>query len=63
MSMKTHRPLHLGLGTGTVGDNGNCGYPNGPADGENSKLGESKGYADLGEFMHPNGRGEEGIGN
>lgn len=60
--MRNHRALHRGLGTGTVGESGNCGYPNEPADGENSMLGESNGYADLGEFIHPNGRGDGGMG-
>ena len=59
----SQRALHLGLGNGTVGERGSCGNPNWPDEGEKSRLGESKGYGDLGEFKHPNGRGEVGIRN
>lgn len=55
--------FHLGLGTGSLGERGNCGNPNWPAEGEKSKLGESIGYGDLGDGKHPKGRGDDGIPN
>jgi hypothetical protein len=42
-------PLQIGLGTESVG--------------EPSKLGESNGYGDFGDCMHPNGPGEDTVGN